>query len=538
MLRRISSTQPPAEGRRRRSITGNSSRKRRPNCRKPSATLRSRRRWPPSPARSAAAGSRAESRTMDLHLSTWEEIEAYLKRSKGIILPVGSTEQHGPNGLIGTDWICAQAISRGVGEKTGALVGPTINVGMAQHHLAFTGSMTLRPSTLIALIHDYVTSLARHGFERFYFINGHGGNIATVTAAFSEVYATASMRPGTNAPSVRCRLKNWWEGPGVKSLSKELFGDREGSHATPSEVSVTFYVHPEAIKKREMAPMGPKGRDFADADDYRRLFLTGGSAPTPRSPRPSTASASSRRLSTTSARTISTSSVRRERGTERSRPRVAHRTHPRGDLARDRDLGIRRLAAALRAWLHQARQLDHHDRTGREAARDEDRGLRSGLRGTPRGAGIPPAEHLADCRDRPRADRLGLREARQDQHPRCIPRGAAAAARRRDQRRAQPHGGVAPAPGRLEQARRRPARRLRGDRRRHPPACRVRAAVVGRRGGRSRSRGAPGRAALPPLHHHRADAARPRLRPCGNPRAHALGPDPWCDARLVAGGED
>jgi len=223
---------------------------------------------------------------MDLHLSTWEEVETYLQRSKGIILPVGSTEQHGPNGLIGTDWICAQAISRGVGEKTGALVGPTINVGMAQHHLGFTGSMTLRPSTLIAVIHDYVTSLARHGFERFYFINGHGGNIATVRAAFSEIYATASMRPGTNAPSVRCRLKNWWEGPGVKALSKELFGDREGSHATPSEVSVTHYVHPEAIKKRDMAAIGPKGRDFADADDYRRLFPDGriGSDPSLASP--------------------------------------------------------------------------------------------------------------------------------------------------------------------------------------------------------------------------------------------------------------
>jgi creatinine amidohydrolase len=219
---------------------------------------------------------------MDLHLQTWAEVESYLKRSKGIIMPIGSTEQHGPNGLIGTDAICAEVISRGIGEKVGAMVGPTINVGMAQHHLAFAGSMTLRPSTLIAMIHDYVTSLARHGFERFYFINGHGGNIATVTAAFSELYATASLRPGTNAPTVRCRLKNWWEGNGVKALSKELFADKEGSHATPSEVSVTFYAHPEAIKRVGMGPTGPKQRDFCDADDYRRLFPDGriGSDPT------------------------------------------------------------------------------------------------------------------------------------------------------------------------------------------------------------------------------------------------------------------
>lgn len=223
---------------------------------------------------------------MLLHLQTWQEVEAYLARSKGIIVPIGSTEQHGPNGLIGTDAICAEAIAKGVGEAADALVGPTVNVGMAQHHLAFAGSITLRPTTLIALIHDYVTSLARHGFVRFFFINGHGGNIATVTAAFSELYATASLQPGSNAPALRCRLKNWWHTPGVQQLSRELFGDREGSHATPSEVSVTQHIHPEAIKHRAMPPVGPTPRAFADAEDYRRLFPDGriGSDPTLASP--------------------------------------------------------------------------------------------------------------------------------------------------------------------------------------------------------------------------------------------------------------
>src|ERR1700741_1794712 len=108
---------------------------------------------------------------MQLQLQTWMEVEAYLKSSRGIILPIGSTEQHGPIGLIGTDAICAEVVARGVGEATGALVAPTIAVGMAQHHLGFPGSMTWLPSTRIAGRQDLVVSLARHGGERFEVLN-------------------------------------------------------------------------------------------------------------------------------------------------------------------------------------------------------------------------------------------------------------------------------------------------------------------------------------------------------------------------------
>ena len=212
---------------------------------------------------------------MLLHLRTWSEVDNYLKKSRGIILPIGSTEQHGPNGLIGTDAICAEAVARAVGEKAEALVAPTIAVGMAQHHLGFSGSMTLRPSTLIAVIEDMVQSLARHGFERFYFINGHGGNIATVTAAFSEIYAERSLERGSNAPSLKCKLRNWWESDKVRALSKELYGDAEGSHATPSEVAMTQHVYPDAIKHARLdPPVAPRG-EFADAEDYRRTFPDG-----------------------------------------------------------------------------------------------------------------------------------------------------------------------------------------------------------------------------------------------------------------------
>ena len=211
---------------------------------------------------------------MQLHLQTWPAIETYLRDKRTVILPIGSTEQHGPNGLIGTDAITAAAIARGVGEATGTLVAPVIAVGMAQHHLAFPGSMALRPGTLIAVIRDCVESLALHGFERFFFINGHGGNIATTTAAFSEIYAAASFGGGAGT-RLRCTLRNWYETPGVAALSKELYGEQEGSHATPSEVALTWHLHPDcAMPMRLDPPVAAKG-SFTDAANFRRNFPDG-----------------------------------------------------------------------------------------------------------------------------------------------------------------------------------------------------------------------------------------------------------------------
>ena len=216
---------------------------------------------------------------MRMQLCAWPEVEDYLKRSTAILMPLGSTEQHGPTGFIGTDALCPELIAGAMAKKLDVMIAPTINVGMAQHHLRFPGSMALRPTTLIAVIRDMVNSLSQHGFNRFFFINGHGGNTPTLHAAFAEIYAEKSFRDaGGNEPEVRCELYNWWKIRSVTKIADEEFGEAEGRHATPSEVALTYYGYPEDAKRVAAIPMSPERAPdgpIYDAEDYRRRFPDG-----------------------------------------------------------------------------------------------------------------------------------------------------------------------------------------------------------------------------------------------------------------------
>jgi creatinine amidohydrolase/Fe(II)-dependent formamide hydrolase-like protein len=204
---------------------------------------------------------------MQLPLSTWPEIEAFLTRSRAVVIPIGSNEQHGPTGLLGTDWLCPQIIAHHAETLGDILVAPTFNIGMAQHHLGFPGTISLRPSTFIAALGDWVRSLAAHGFEKIYFLNGHGGNVASIEAAFSELYAEASFarRPAGYA----LKLRNWWDLKGVGALAARQFPTGHGSHATPSEIAITQWAYPEAIKAANYAPQIAPSGPIREAADFR-----------------------------------------------------------------------------------------------------------------------------------------------------------------------------------------------------------------------------------------------------------------------------
>ncbi len=210
-----------------------------------------------------------------LDLKTWPEVADYLTHCKGIILPIGSTEQHGPTGAIGTDALTSEAVALEVGRRTGVLVTPTQAFGMAEHHLGFPGTMSLQPSTMLALLHDLVLSLASHGFERIFVINGHGGNIASAKAAFMQAYRTAESRRIPAASRLQCKIANWFMAQQVFVAAKDLYGDREGQHATPSEIALTLHLEPSLQSKQRPLPDPSPAGPINGPEDFRQRYPDG-----------------------------------------------------------------------------------------------------------------------------------------------------------------------------------------------------------------------------------------------------------------------
>ena len=122
---------------------------------------------------------------MKLAERTWTDVEA--DDADVAVLPVGSTEQHGPHAPLGTDFFLAETIADRAVSRTAqnAVVLPPLPFGIAEEHRAFAGTLWLSPSTFRTIIHELITSLAHHGIDHVVIVNGHGGN----TTALDEICA-------------------------------------------------------------------------------------------------------------------------------------------------------------------------------------------------------------------------------------------------------------------------------------------------------------------------------------------------------------
>lgn len=131
------------------------------------------------------------------HLS-YVDINEYLDEKDTILVPMASTEQHGPHLPLYTDTITAVEISERISEAIGVLHTPPIWAGYSPQHMYGAGegrgTITLRAQTLLDFMYDVARSLIHHGFNRIIFINGHGSNIKVVDPVLRKLrYETGAL---------------------------------------------------------------------------------------------------------------------------------------------------------------------------------------------------------------------------------------------------------------------------------------------------------------------------------------------------------
>ena len=207
---------------------------------------------------------------MRLDQSTWYEIEAYLEDHIGIILPVGSIEQHGPIGLIGTDAFCAEMIADAAGDIAKALVAPTLAYTPAPFNMSFPGTISVSEAVFTQMFAEIVEGLRSQGFGRVYVLNAHGANLAPMRKVVGD--------------NLNIHIRSWWDFAPVNDIRNELYGEWEGMHATPSEISITqtkyrqlshlaAEIPPRALSAEEK--MRRAGDNHGPADLHRSEFPDG-----------------------------------------------------------------------------------------------------------------------------------------------------------------------------------------------------------------------------------------------------------------------
>ena len=178
-------------------------------------------------------------------------------------------------GLIGTDAICAERVAMGAADLADAMVAPTLAYTPAPFNMGFPGTISVSEELFENLATEILGGLAEHGFDRIYFLNGHGANLAPLQRA-------AAAFQGERGP--RVRIRSWWEFESVNALRRGYYSDWEGMHATPSEVAITQATHRivppgDAASPPERLPPGYVERHTGDRHgpprEHRRRFPDG-----------------------------------------------------------------------------------------------------------------------------------------------------------------------------------------------------------------------------------------------------------------------
>jgi creatinine amidohydrolase len=165
---------------------------------------------------------------------SWTDVNAYLETNDMVIIPIGSTEQHGPHLPLGTDSYIATDLAKMISSRTGVLVAPVVLAGYSVYHSGFSGTLSLKPETMEQVLFETAGMLIKHGFRRIMFLNGHGGNAIVQSKVIHRINhntEAVALALGDYVPQDEAPPEDWFD-----------------QHAGVQETSVMLFIEPELVR--------------------------------------------------------------------------------------------------------------------------------------------------------------------------------------------------------------------------------------------------------------------------------------------------
>lgn len=196
-----------------------------------------------------------------LERMTWVDALRAFKETQTVVIPTGSTEQHGPHMPLGTDFMIASKLAKMVGERANVIVIPTFPFGYAKYHTDFPGTLAIEEDTFAEVFIEICDDLLRYGIKRILVINGHGGNIPSL----HRVGAYLRQK------EILMAIASWWKMVGALNPEWKAIGHGDYVEASAilsidqSLVRMERYKFPQAKPLTDNVSLDtPKNARFRD----------------------------------------------------------------------------------------------------------------------------------------------------------------------------------------------------------------------------------------------------------------------------------
>ncbi|MCX7679167.1 MAG: creatininase family protein [Spirochaetes bacterium] len=193
---------------------------------------------------------------------TWVDVRDYLKKNDMVIIPLGSTEQHGPHLPLGADFYEALEIAKRISEKTGVIVAPLAFAGYSESHMGFPGTISVKTDTLEQYVFECVRSLIAHGFKKILFFNFHGGNNIVQANLIHRINHT------TSATAIAIGIG----GTIRKDVPADAYEKFFDWHAGLGETSLLLFLTPELVRMERVENPTLQFRFTKEPQKMKELF--------------------------------------------------------------------------------------------------------------------------------------------------------------------------------------------------------------------------------------------------------------------------